>query len=186
VEPLAALALEVAALHREVDAAVERLVAAHGAALRCRRGCAGCCDDGLTVFEVEAEVIRQGIFEREREHEHENVTPRRGAREGPGVRPRCAFLGPDLECRIYDLRPYVCRTQGLPLRWLDDEGEGGEVVERRDVCPENDAGLDLLGLPEGLCWTIGPFEARLAALQVRADGNLPLRRVPLRALAGAR
>jgi uncharacterized protein len=171
--PLSAsqLAAEVASLHAEVDALAGRLAAAHGAALRCRRGCAPCCDDDLTVFEVEAELIHRFL---------------RASRElgPPHPAGRCAFLDAELGCRVYAVRPYVCRTQGLPLRWLEEDEASAEVVERRDVCPENDAGLDLLGLPADACWTIGPFEERLAALQARADGGrTKLARVALRDLA---
>lgn len=70
----------------------------------------------------------------------------------------CAFLGPDGGCRVYAARPYVCRTQGLPLRWA----EAG--VEHRDICPLNDEGPPIEGLPIEACWTIGPVEARLAAV----------------------
>ena len=147
----------VARLHAEVDLAVAPLEARHAERLTCRRGCAGCCIDGLTVFEVEAENIRRhhaGLLE--------NGTP-----HPPGA---CAFLDADGGCRIYAHRPYVCRTQGLPLRWLDDGPDGGSV-ELRDICPLNDAGEPLETLPADACWTLGPVEARLATLQAAADGG---------------
>jgi hypothetical protein len=72
----------------------------------------------------------------------------------------------------------VCRTQGLPLRWAEAEGE--EVVERRAICPLNAEGTPLEDLPAEAMWTLGPVERRLAAAQARTDE--PERRVPLRAL----
>lgn len=144
-------------LHREVDAAVRPLEAKHRARLQCRRGCSSCCVDGLSVFEVEADVIRArhaALLEREAPH------PEGG----------CAFLGAEGECRIYPERPYVCRTQGLPLRWVDDDFG----VESRDICALNESGgPDLVQLPSDDCWTLGPFEARLAALQVERAGRGP-------------
>lgn len=154
------------ALHREVDELVAELAVFHGYALRCGRGCTDCCVDDITVFEVEAELIPRDHGG----HLHSKIHPK-------GM---CAFLADDGACRIYDVRPYVCRTQGLPLRWLD-EVESGELVERRDICPLNDEGLRLLELSEEQCWTLGPFEGRLAQLQASVDGG-ELRRVSLRAL----
>jgi hypothetical protein len=164
--PGAAVA-RVAALHAAVDAAVAALRARLGAALRCGVGCTACCVDDVTVFEVEAAAILAAA-----------------AADGglPGPTGRCALLGVDGACRVYEVRPYVCRTQGLPLRWLDDADD--EVVERRDVCPENDPLIDLLDLDETQCWALGPWEGRLAALQAAVDGGA-LRRVSLRAVAEA-
>jgi len=155
-------------LHDEVDAAAAALAARHAGRIRCARGCASCCLDGLTVFAVEADRIRRA---------HPALL-RDGVPHPPGA---CAFLDGAGACRIYADRPYVCRTQGLPLRWTEDDGEGGGI-EYRDVCPLNDvpgdAPVETLAAVD--CWTIGPFEARLRAVQARADPDAP--RVPLRAL----
>ena len=149
-----------------MDARAAALAARHGARLRCRRGCAGCCVDGLTVFEVEAAVIRARAPDVLRETPHP-----------PGA---CAFLDAAGACRIHAHRPYVCRTQGLPLRWLDFDAP--EPVERRDVCALNEpGGPPLESLAAEDCWEIGPCEARLASLQAARDGGA-LRRVRLRDL----
>jgi uncharacterized protein len=154
------------ALHAEVDAAAAALAAEHAERLQCRRGCAACCVDELTVFEVEAERIRR----------HAPALLAEGAPHPPGA---CAFLDPDGACRIYEARPYVCRTQGLPLRWLD-EAPDGALVEYRDICSLNDGGRPLETLDPTACWSIGPVEVRLQALQREATGDLV--RVALREL----
>ena len=74
----------------------------------------------------------------------------------------------------------MCRTQGLPLRWWDRDC-GGAVTEYRDICPLNEDGPPLDRLPEAACWTLGPTEGRLAALDGAAGGGEP-RRVALRDL----
>lgn len=139
----------------------------HGPRLNCRIGCCRCCVDELTVFEVEAMHIRQSFPELVEEGE-------------PHAEGACAFLGSRGDCRIYEARPYVCRTQGLPLRWIEEISEE-EIVEMRDICPLNEPGLPVEELSEDLCWSIGPVEERLARLQASIDGGR-LRRIQLRSL----
>jgi len=148
-----------------------RIAARHGDRLVCRLGCAGCCRDGLTVFAVEAERIRR--------------SDARLLEESPAHPPgACAFLDDRGGCRIYAERPYVCRTQGLPLRWHEPGPDDRTPVERRDICPENEAGPPITELPEDACWTIGPTESRLAAVARRFDPTD--RRIPLRGLFASR
>jgi hypothetical protein len=156
------------AFHAEVDRAAGALAARHRARLRCGRGCHACCSDGLSVFEVEAERIRRA---------HPELL--RSGRPHPA--PGCAFLGDAGECRIYAERPYVCRTQGLPLRWLEEGEPGSPAVERRDICSLNEAGEPLETLPAGDCWTLGPPEEHLRRIQAASAGGA-LRRVALRSL----
>ena len=156
-------------LHAQVDSATRRLEVVHEARLQCGRGCCSCCVDGLTVFEVEAEHIRR--------HHRELLAST--APHPPGA---CAFLSDDGACRIYGVRPYVCRTQGLPLRWLE-ESDDGATLERRDICPLNEAEEPIEALAAEDCFTLGPFEERLARLQLAADAHAP--RVRLRDLFAA-
>ena len=75
----------------------------------------------------------------------------------------------------------MCRTQGLPLRWIDQSS--GE--EQRGICPLNGTADDLRDIASDDCWTIGPVEGRLAGLQVEmqhGEGFVPPRRIALRAL----
>ncbi|RMG12496.1 MAG: YkgJ family cysteine cluster protein [Planctomycetota bacterium] len=156
----------VRALHAAVDRAARPLLAAHAERLACRRGCSDCCRDGLTVFEVEALRLLHDA--------------REALDAGPGPEGACAFLDEEGACRAYAARPYVCRTQGLPLRWLEERA--GELVELRDVCPLNDppGALPVEELEARACWTLGPYEERLAAIQRTHFGSL--RRVSLRSL----
>lgn len=155
------------ALHAEVDAAVQVRLALIGDQLVCKSGCCDCCVDDLTVFAVEADLIR---------HHHAKLLALESSHESGA----CAFLDDHGACRIYENRPYVCRTQGLPLRWLDED-DNGQTVEYRDICPLNDAGVDLETLQPDHCWTLGSWEGRLASLQAEQKKG-PLVRVPLRAL----
>jgi len=82
----------------------------------------------------------------------------------------CAFLDDAGACRIYSHRPYVCRSQGVPLRWTDED-EAGDLVELRDICPLNEAGTPIEALPAESCWSIGWAETALAQLQSSLDGR---------------
>lgn len=167
------------AIRTELDAALLSL-SQRLPALECGQGCNDCCDDGLTVFDIEAEIIRR----RHAELLAEGV---------PAPAGRCAFLGAVGECRIYTDRPYVCRTQGLPLRWYEETEEDGEIVEERAICPKNQleseappqetprVHVHLPTLPEDDCWLLGPYEERLSTLQGHLDQD-HYRRVPLRSL----
>lgn len=87
---------------------------------------------------------------------------------GPGPQGACAFLDADGGCRIYAHRPYVCRTQGLPLRW-GAARPNGTTTEQRDICELNED-VDLMAISADSCWTLGPVEQRLAAAQRMASG----------------
>ncbi len=87
---------------------------------------------------------------------------------------KCAFLNDEGACRIYEDRPYVCRTQGYPLRWIEDSSDGTSS-EMRDLCPLNEKGKPIVELPEEDCWTIGPFEEELQGLQISRDGGKMIR-----------
>jgi len=163
------------AIHARVDARAAELALYHGERLRCARGCHACCVDDLTVLRVEAERIRNA---------HAPLL-RDGTPHAPGA---CAFLGSEGECRIYADRPYVCRTQGLPLRWLSED-DAGEIRERRDICALNAEGPALDELPEEACWLIGPVELELTRLQAESAADAPAKtrkprgdRIALRAL----
>ena len=157
----------IAAIHRAVDQAVVPLEAEHSSRLACKKGCAQCCVDELTVFEVEAEAIRQHF-------------PDLLSQGTPHPAGACAFLDNRGACRVYSQRPYVCRTQGLPLRWLDLTDDD-EVVEYRDICELNDGEPAVEDLEPASCWTLGAVEEKLSGLQNEMTPG-EMRRVPLRAL----
>jgi len=167
-------------LHRRIDETAADLAVRQAGRLRCTRGCSSCCLDGLSVRAVEAERIRR-----------RQASLLRDARpHPPGA---CAFLDGFGTCRIYEDRPSVCRSQGLPLRVLFED-ERGEIVEHRDICPLNlEGGPPLERLDDEDCWLIGPHELQLAAIDAdfladagpvcaEGEGQDEEVRVPLRSL----
>jgi len=148
---------ELELLYQAIDKRAAELMHLHGNRLRCFAGCCTCCVDDITVYEVEADYIRAhyaDLLEHSLSH----------AREA------CAFLDDKGLCRIYAHRPYVCRTQGLPLHWLD-ENEDGTTTAFRDICPVNNDGTPVETLPEEQCWIVGPSEEQLAIMQYRNTGK---------------
>ena len=159
------------ALHYRIDQASIEIARQLADKLHCSPGCTDCCVDDLTVFAIEAKLIQH--------HYPDLLTS-----ESPHPRGACAFLSPDNNCRIYEHRPYVCRTQGLPLRWLEDvakDDKREELIEYRDICPLNDSELDITELRAESCWLIGPTEEELRELQA-GDTDHPAARIALRDL----
>lgn len=118
------------------------------------------------MFDVEAARIRR----------HHGALLAAGVPHAEGG---CAFLDAEGSCRIYADRPYVCRTQGLPLRWIS-ETQGDEHTELRDICPLNETSEPIEMLSVEDCWTLGPAEEELAMMQMKTD--VPAQRVLLRGL----
>lgn len=158
-ESLATLQKFYAALQPDTD----RLENIHRGKLQCKKGCSACCEDNLEVFGIEAENIRitqKEFLEKEKAH----------------PKGKCAFLDQEGACRIYASRPYVCRTQGLPLRILNEKGK-----EIRDVCPLNLTDRKLEQIPEEQLLHTSAYEDFLARLQMAVDKG-KMERIKLRDL----
>jgi uncharacterized protein len=94
-------------LRDELDAHCSSLYEFHAPHLMCKTGCDQCCMD-FGMLPVEFFAIR---FEA-------------GERISNGIMPSaehgCPFLT-DHRCVIYQSRPFICRTQGLPLLFMNDD-----------------------------------------------------------------
>lgn len=141
-------------LHAHVSSEFNAIVAADPARFRCTRGCTDCCVDNLTVFELEADLIRATYGDLLRTEEP----------HAPGA---CAFLDDAGSCRIYESRPLICRGHGVPLRWELEDGMG----EARSICPLNEEGTPIELLEETQCLELGPAEELLAMLQQQFYGD---------------
>ena len=97
-----------AELTRKVDAFFTRVAERHGGDMQCSTGCSDCCHVRLTITEVEAAAIRGHVAAWQAE--------RRRALATAGPADRCAALDSSGKCRIYDARPLVCRSHGVPIR----------------------------------------------------------------------
>jgi len=116
-----------------VDQLSSKIQTRYSKHLNCRAGCAGCCHHHLSVFAVEAEETRAAIEAlpipiRSRVEERAREVIKREAQGAPVA---CPLLI-DNRCSIYESRPLICRTQGLPLLIEAEDGE-----QEVDFCPLN-------------------------------------------------
>ena len=120
----------------KVDAFFARVAERHGADMQCQTGCADCCHVRLTITGVEASAIRA--------HVAAWPVPRRRQLAVVGPDDRCAALGPDDRCKIYDARPLVCRSHGVPIRLRRGALPVVEACHRnfRRTTPDADCVLD--------------------------------------------
>ncbi len=121
----------------ELSRQVRELEGLHQAEMQCRPGCDSCCRVDRTVLPIEAfrlwlEAVGRGISQVK-------------VNDDPGV---CPLLVGGL-CTLYEARPVICRTHGLPLLY-EIEGDlrvltcslnfrdrhhfdPGEVLDMREV-----------------------------------------------------
>ncbi|PRQ07375.1 YkgJ family cysteine cluster protein [Enhygromyxa salina] len=119
-------------LRARVDQHFEQAVARSPDSFACRAGCDRCCGQRFSVFEVEAAPIRAALAQL--------------ASADPPLRERIREQGRDLEssscallvdgrCSVYEQRPMICRSHGLPVAVADPERVDGPL--RVDHCPLN-------------------------------------------------
>jgi uncharacterized protein len=108
------------ALVERVDGFVARVESRHPTDLQCRPGCDGCCRVRLTVTAVEASAIEAWAAALA-DDDRRALAEAARAPDAPTA-PRCAALDPAGRCRIYPVRPLVCRSHGVPIRLRDPRG----------------------------------------------------------------
>jgi Fe-S-cluster containining protein len=95
----------------EIEQQTTILEKMHYEHMKCRKGCDLCCID-FSVFPVEFYFILNQLRK-------ENVIPESAEIADNDV---CLFLK-DHSCTIYQHRPIMCRTHGLPLLYANENGE---------------------------------------------------------------
>lgn len=155
-----------------LDAEIVRIGALHAATISCGPGCASCCR-AFSVLPLEAACLLTAIGALP------TTSRERLERNLAGGDDRCPLLIDDL-CSVYAARPVICRTQGLPLAYVDAEREAIEV----SACPLNFPD-EYAFAPESLLFMDG-FNARLSELNhiwCRTQRLDPDRRISLREIA---
>lgn len=148
-------------------------------AFACRAGCDGCCRVELSIGRTEA---RRVVAHLEALGDEARAAI---ARRVDVVDGRCVMLDAQGRCGIYEARPMVCRTQGLPLGYPPDVVPASTVRARS-------RGLDVICCPLNFTEASPADEDVLdagrvdtmLALVARLEGDEdPDDRVALRALA---
>lgn len=119
-------------LRDKVDALCHQIESAHADAISCQAGCDSCCQ-ALTLFPVEAYALAKAVAAQP-ESMRERLYSRGHAATDNGP---CPLLEQG-RCLLYNDRPIICRTHGLPILMREPEGN------RVDFCPLNFTGYDSL------------------------------------------
>ncbi len=106
-----------------VDRLAAQLTAHYGSHLVCRAGCSGCCHHHLSIFAVEAAAVGEAVqkLSREKRARIQRQARQVREREARGEPVACPLLVDEC-CSIYESRPIICRTQGLPLLIEAEDG----------------------------------------------------------------
>jgi hypothetical protein len=114
-------------LRAKVDAHFAAAARTSGGQMRCGPGCTACCRARPSVLGVEADRIAAALARLDPAL-RERV---RAQADDPARAEWCALLV-DGRCSVYDERPLLCRSHGLPLAAVDERG-----AATVDWCPLN-------------------------------------------------
>ena len=95
----------------KVDAFFGRVIGRYPRDMQCESGCADCCTVRLTVTAAESKAICDFVAGWPSDR---RATLAANARSAPPD--HCAALDPAGRCLIYEARPIVCRSHGVPIR----------------------------------------------------------------------
>ena len=139
--------------YQKTDAMCNYLSKMNEDRLQCKKGCSACCVDNLEVMGLEAAYIKNKYPE--------------VLNEKPNKLGQCAFLDETGACRVYEARPFICRTHGLPLQWeIEENGQKSKVL---DICELNETETPLSDLADNQIFDVNMFEEILIGLQLNAD-----------------
>ena len=103
-------------LRNKIDAESSRLEQLHKSQMVCSKGCDSCCES-LTIFPIEYYTIKEEI---------KNIKDIPKNRFINRFTKACRFLV-NGECAIYQSRPIICRTQGLPILYKSMKSDDFEL-----------------------------------------------------------
>jgi hypothetical protein len=122
-----------AELRAKVDAFFARVRSLYPDELRCGPGCSDCCHARFSVALVEAAAMVSALAALPAE-----AHLRLASRARDPKRTACAALDERGRCAIYEARPLVCRSHGLPVRTIESRGRSRLPVIA--TCPRNFGG----------------------------------------------
>lgn len=159
-------------LLEKVDQLCEGITTLLGDALTCYAGCSSCCI-GISVFPVEAAAL----IEAAGKLPDEQYQWLKQQLSLPSSDKHCPLLY-DNCCLLYQARPIICRTHGLPILIAESGGQ-----RRVDVCPRNCTGM--ASLPGGAMIDLERLNELLVSINVLYLRELGVKlpdRIPLTSL----
>jgi uncharacterized protein len=117
-EPQDIRAMHYQQLCAKVDAFFARVQAREGAQMQCASGCSQCCQAGLSVTVAEAEALAQW-WQAQAHDVHNAIIANIQHRLAASDNVACAALDANGRCMVYNARPIVCRSHGVPIRLRD-------------------------------------------------------------------
>ena len=139
-------------------------------AFRCGPGCASCCHRRIEVFAVEAEPIATELAMLAARDPDLRARIRRQA-DDPEHSQICPLLVED-RCSVYDARPLICRSHGLPVLVNTDAGPAVSVCplyfDAQEIPGASILNLEALIAP--LAVLAEPTRERLGSASTRSHG----------------
>ncbi len=160
-------------LLEKVDLMFHGVQKRHADKFSCQRGCYGCCKPSLTVSFVEASRIAEWL--KLNPAVLNRIQHRIAMLDDPDF---CRMLDRDSACAIYEVRPLICRSHGLPVSWSEDDSVDG-AKESRDVCPLNFDGFNLDDLSPQDVLSLDKINVLLSLINRAFDEERCDERVPL-------
>jgi len=125
-------------LLNKVDEFNSRIIQRYRKNISCGYGCSDCCQQNLNLLPLEYSFLQKGFALLP---EPMKKIVRKRAAQGLGDHTPCLLLYHGA-CVLYERRPIICRTHGLPLFIMEGD------KERRDCCPKNFTSYRLEVVPQ--------------------------------------
>jgi uncharacterized protein len=97
-------------LGEELDRVEAALARSGGPRMPCTPGCSDCCR-AMTVLPLEAYALLS------------SAAPLVENAQRPDAGDACPFLSAERRCLVYAARPFLCRTRGFPIVYVNGDGE---------------------------------------------------------------
>ncbi len=117
----------------KADSFFEAVQQEHGGMMRCGPGCTDCCQQDLELLPLEALALLLALEEL-RPESREALADQARTRAPP-----CVLLDGGGRCTLYNARPLICRTHGLPILYRESEEQGSGSLS---VCQLNFVDID--------------------------------------------
>jgi len=104
-------------LQEKIDRESERLLHNHGSIISCKPGCSSCCKLS-SVLAIEAIILQRAFYALSKQLQEQikaNISDE-----------FCPLLVNN-RCALYQHRPLICRTHGLPIGYIDEEVHAIEI-----------------------------------------------------------